>query len=138
MRLTKQYALFLTLLLGTLLITAARTAAQQPGKPTERVLLNFVINYSPASDPSGGLISDSAGNLYGVTTAGGKGDGGLGYGTVFEMSPTANGGWKPKSLYQFQAGTDAQDHSRQQSERHDRRHVQRHAGSVHGRVRHIH
>jgi uncharacterized repeat protein (TIGR03803 family) len=108
MRLTKQYALFLTLLLGTLLIAAAHTAAQPPGKPTEKVLLNFVINYSAASGPSGGLISDAAGNLFGVTTGGGKGDGGLGYGTVFEMSPTAKGGWKAKSLYQFQAGTDGQ------------------------------
>jgi uncharacterized repeat protein (TIGR03803 family) len=107
MRLTKQYALFVALLLGTLL--AGDMAAQQPGKPTEKVLLNFVINYSAASGPSGGLISDAAGNFYGVTTGGGKGDGGLGYGTVFEMSPTAAGGWKPKSLYQFQAGTDGQN-----------------------------
>lgn len=108
MRLAKQYALFLTLLLATILMTAIHAAAQQPAQPTEKILVNFTINYSPASSPSGGLISDAAGNLYGVTTGGGKGDGGLGYGTVFELSPTANGGWKPKSLYQFQVGTDGQ------------------------------
>lgn len=108
MRIAKQYALFLTLLLATILMTVIHPAAQQPVKPTEKILLNFTINYSAASAPSGGLISDAAGNLYGVTTGGGKGDGGLGYGTVYELSPTAGGGWKAKSLYQFQAGTDGQ------------------------------
>jgi len=97
----------LTLLLATSFMTPTLAAAQSP-TATEKVLVNFTINYSPASSPSGGLISDAAGNLYGVTTGGGKGDGGLGYGTVYELSPTANGGWKPKSLYQFQAGTDGQ------------------------------
>jgi uncharacterized repeat protein (TIGR03803 family) len=108
MRFTKQYALYLALFLATILMTVIHAAAQQPAQPTETILLNFAINYSSASSPSGGLISDAAGNLYGVTTGGGKGDGGLGYGTVYELSPAAGGGWKPKSLYQFQTGTDGQ------------------------------
>ena len=108
MQLAKHYALHPTLFLATILMTVVHAAAQQPAQPTEKILVNFTINYSPASSPSGGLISDAAGNLYGVTTGGGKGDGGLGYGAVYELSPTAGGGWKPKSLYQFQAGTDGQ------------------------------
>jgi uncharacterized repeat protein (TIGR03803 family) len=108
MQLAKQYALYLTLFLATILMTVIHAAAQQLAQPTEKILLNFTINYSAASSPSGGLISDAAGNLYGVTTGGGKGDGGLGYGTVYELSPTTGGGWKAKSLYQFQAGTDGQ------------------------------
>jgi uncharacterized repeat protein (TIGR03803 family) len=108
MQLAKKYALYLTLFVSTILMTVIHAAAQPPAQPTETILLNFTINYSAASSPSGGLISDATGNLYGVTNRGGKGAGGLGYGTVYELSPTANGGWKAKSLYQFQAGTDGQ------------------------------
>ena len=108
MQITKQHALFLTLLLAMTLIMVMHAAAQQPAQPTEKILVNFTSNQSPANSPSGGLISDAAGNLYGITTKGGKGNGGLGYGTVYELSPTAGGGWKAKSLYQFQAGTDGE------------------------------
>ncbi len=53
---------------------------------------------SPAS-PSGGLVFDSAGNLYGVT---GGGSGGIwGYGTVYELSPSSTGYWKETTLYSF-------------------------------------
>jgi uncharacterized repeat protein (TIGR03803 family) len=44
-----------------------------------------------------GLIFDSAGNLYGTTQNGGH----FGMGTVFELSPTANGSWKRKVLHHF-------------------------------------
>jgi uncharacterized repeat protein (TIGR03803 family) len=36
--------------------------------------------------PEGTLISDAAGNLYGTTWVGGPGNGGEGYGTVFEVA----------------------------------------------------
>ena len=44
----------------------------------------------------GGLIFDSAGNLYGTTSAGGSGGGG----TVFELSPSGDT-WTFKLLYSF-------------------------------------
>jgi uncharacterized repeat protein (TIGR03803 family) len=47
-------------------------------------------------EPEGGLMLDSAGNLYGTTTGGGSGGGG----TVFELTPS-NGGWTFKTLYSF-------------------------------------
>jgi uncharacterized repeat protein (TIGR03803 family) len=47
--------------------------------------------------PSGGLIFDSLGNLYGTTSIGGSGGGG----TVFELSPS-NGSWTFNTLYSFQ------------------------------------
>jgi uncharacterized repeat protein (TIGR03803 family) len=53
-----------------------------------------------ACEPYGRLVFDAAGNLYGTTFAGGS----LGMGTVFELSPTAGGGWSESVLYSF-AGT---------------------------------
>jgi len=52
----------------------------------------------------GGLVLDKAGHLYGVTEMGGT----AGYGTIFELS-RAGGSWKKTILYNFAAGTDAQD-----------------------------
>jgi uncharacterized repeat protein (TIGR03803 family) len=46
----------------------------------------------------GGLITDSAGNLYGTTAGGGTGHGG----TIFEFSPpVSSGGWTETVLYNF-------------------------------------
>jgi uncharacterized repeat protein (TIGR03803 family) len=63
------------------------------GNWTEEVLYNF--SGSPdAGYSTAGLIFDAAGNLYGTTQDGGTyclpSDG---CGTVFELSPTAGGGW---------------------------------------------
>src|SRR5579863_6677686 len=61
-----------------------------------------------ASVPTGGLIIDGAGNLYGVTGYGGTGDCILvgvpaGCGTVYELSPPAQKGglWTETILYSF-------------------------------------
>jgi len=77
------------------------TAAAQPGAATEKTVLNFPASGALGNTPGFGLISDAAGNLYGVTT-----DGGFGYGSVYELSPTGNGGWTATSLYLFQPGED--------------------------------
>lgn len=66
---------------------------------TETVLLDFTHNVNGA-DPRGGLVMDAAGNLYGTTTAGG-GNSGVDYGTVFELSPMAGGGWMETILHIF-------------------------------------
>jgi len=47
----------------------------------ETVLQNF--DYSDGGDPIGGLVRDSAGNLYGTTYDGGA----SGYGVVFKLTP---------------------------------------------------
>lgn len=71
---------------------------------TEKILHSF--NTAPNKDgytPYGGVILDSAGNLYGTTATGGV------YirGTVFELMPQAGGGWKEKILHNFDDnGTD--------------------------------
>ncbi len=64
------------------------------GKWTETVLYRFA--YSDGVNPTGKLIFDSAGNLYGVTLKGGLNLGGV----LFELSPSA-GTWTQKILYSF-------------------------------------
>jgi len=48
--------------------------------------------------PGGGLIFDSAGNLYGTTISGG---GAKGWGTVFKLSPGVHGTWTETVLHIF-------------------------------------
>jgi uncharacterized repeat protein (TIGR03803 family) len=68
---------------------------------TEKVLYSFQGG-SDGSSPLSGLISDSAGNLYGTTLTGGTN----GLGTVFELIHS-NGGWTEKVLHNFNYnGTD--------------------------------
>jgi len=68
------------------------------GAWTETVLYSFCAQAKCAdgNTPSGALIFDSLGNLYGTTTAGGAD----GAGTVYELSP-AQGGWTETVLYSF-------------------------------------
>jgi uncharacterized repeat protein (TIGR03803 family) len=74
----------------------------------ERVLHSFANGTDGAYPVYGALIFDAAGNLYGTTSSGGtyscQGNGGCG--TVFELSPTASGGWTETVLYDFGRGTD--------------------------------
>jgi uncharacterized repeat protein (TIGR03803 family) len=63
--------------------------------------------------PSGGVIADTAGNIYGTASYGGTGDCVLlgikgGCGTVFELSPpqTKGGQWTYTTLYSFKGGKD--------------------------------
>jgi len=69
---------------------------------TESVLYAFTGG-SDGATPNGGLIWDSAGNLYGTTGAGGT----SGKGTVFELSPPAAGltDWTETVLHSFEGGT---------------------------------
>ncbi len=83
-----------------LILLGSRSAATQK-KVKESVLYSFQSNGQDAYNPQAGLIFDSAGNLYGTTSAGGSG----GDGAVFELSPQS-GGWSETVLYSFQGGTD--------------------------------
>ena len=76
---------------------------------TEQVIYNFTgySNISDGARPSGALVFDSKGNLYGVTEGGGSSGTTSGAGTVFELIPNSNGTWSEKILYSFGGGTDA-------------------------------
>jgi uncharacterized repeat protein (TIGR03803 family) len=80
---------------------------------TEKILFGFSGNNG--AQPSGGLIIDGNGNLYGVTAYGGSGTclllgGDVGCGVVYELSPPLQKGgqWTYSILYNFQGGSDGQ------------------------------
>lgn len=63
----------------------------------ETVLHSFKADGKDGTLPDGGLVFDSAGDLYGTTTGGGHGANGA----VFELIPKAGGGWKEKIVHSF-------------------------------------
>ncbi len=65
---------------------------------TKTILYNFAGGNDGAF-PFGGVVLDSAGNLYGSTTYGGSAGGG----TIFELSPSS-GGWAQSTLCSFGKG----------------------------------
>lgn len=68
----------------------------------ETILYSFTGG-ADGNGPSGGLIFDDAGNLYGTTRSGGIQNPSCveACGTVFELSPNSNGGWTETVLYAF-------------------------------------
>jgi hypothetical protein len=77
------------------------------GSWAETILHNFTGGASDGSNPLAGVTLDSAGNIYGTTAWGGSvGNGGSGYGTVFELSPSSGGTWTENILYAFTGGSD--------------------------------
>jgi len=79
------------------------------GKWTETVVHRFTGKGTDGQSPTGGLAFDKAGNLWGTTFIGGVGKSstcgdtnGAGFcGTVFELTPNANGTWTESTLYSF-------------------------------------
>lgn len=76
------------------------TVFVQSPNGTETVLHNFGTG-NDGQTPLGNLVIDSAGNLYGTTSAGGT----YGMGMVFELSPNGT----ETVLYNFGSGTDGQN-----------------------------
>jgi uncharacterized repeat protein (TIGR03803 family) len=65
------------------------------------VIHSFHGGAADGSYPVGGLVVDSAGNLYGTTASGGPGCQGAGCGIVFELS-RSGAGWIESVIHQFQ------------------------------------
>jgi hypothetical protein len=87
-------------ILAVLVLAIAARAADK-----EKVLRNFTGGRDGANSPAG-LIVDTAGNLYGTTFSGGVSGCYSGCGVVFELMPSANGGWKETVLHAFAGGKD--------------------------------
>lgn len=76
-----------TLAIFAVLIFAASARAAET-----KTLHSF--DYPDGVNPLSGLVMDAAHNLYGTTSIGGT----AGFGTVFELSPDGQGGWKETDL----------------------------------------
>jgi uncharacterized repeat protein (TIGR03803 family) len=78
---------------------------------TKNVLYSFK-GRADGWQPLATLLSDSAGNLYGVTSNGGGNTActySLGCGTVFVLRRNGDGTWTQKTLYSFAGGSDGQN-----------------------------
>ena len=73
----------------------------------EKVLHDFQA-IPDGSQPAGGVIFDSAGNLYGTTYDGGAEGCHIACGTVFQLQPQGGGVWTENILYVFK-GNDGND-----------------------------
>ena len=82
--------------IGAILVPAALGAGKY------KVLHNFGAS-NDGNFPSGPLLVDKAGNLYGAT---GGGPGEYGYGIVFELKHHANGTWAEEVLHDLTGGSD--------------------------------
>ncbi len=80
--------------------TAYELSPASGGAWTEKVLYSFGVYTGDGTEPYGGVIFDSKGNLYGTTNAGGAN----GQGAVFELSPGSGGAWTEKLIYSFKGG----------------------------------
>ncbi len=78
------------------ILTAGSSVAAQTG-----TVLYAFTGGSDGGQPFARLTADGAGNFYGTTAVGG-----LGYGTVFELSPNGSGGWTETVLHAFTGGAD--------------------------------
>jgi hypothetical protein len=68
----------------------------------EKILHRFTDG-NDGGNPSGGLILDARGSLYGAAGGGGSGNG---FGVVFRLTQSQHGKWNEISLYSFQGGND--------------------------------
>jgi uncharacterized repeat protein (TIGR03803 family) len=75
--------------------TVFKLTSSSNGSWTESVLHSFVS--TEGTNPTDSLVFDSAGNLYGTTSA----DSAAGGGTVFQLIPQTDGSWKESVLHQF-------------------------------------
>jgi uncharacterized repeat protein (TIGR03803 family) len=81
--------------------TVFELSPRSDGSWKETVLYNFAGS-SDGGLPQGGVIFDSAGNLYGTTSYGGAHETNtVNGGTIFELTPQEGGGWKKSILYSF-------------------------------------
>lgn len=87
--------------------TVFRLTPERNGQWNETVL-HYFTGGGDGCSPSGNLLFDTAGNLYGTASGNGDVDGPCNDGTVFEISPGANGSWTFKVLYTFKGGSDGE------------------------------
>jgi len=83
-----------------LMIRPPATVPRSVLSPWQETVLRTYVKREDGC-PTGNLVRDTAGNLYGVTQSGGPN----GWGSVFELSPSGSG-WTENILYAFQGQAD--------------------------------
>jgi uncharacterized repeat protein (TIGR03803 family) len=83
----------------TLILASSAWAANK-----EEILYTFTGG-NDGGDPAAQLIFDSSGNAYGTTVVGGTSN----FGTVFKLTPHANGKWTETVLYSFLGEADGKN-----------------------------
>ena len=73
---------------------------QSAGVWSQNLLYSFTGGVNDGMYPASGLVRDSAGNLYGSTSNGGLNNNG----TIFELSPNADGTWSYSIIHNFSYG----------------------------------
>jgi uncharacterized repeat protein (TIGR03803 family) len=86
--------------------TAFELMAKPGGGWVQEVLHSFDENGVDGYFPFGGLVFDSAGNLYGTAYLGGAYSNTFIGGIVFELMPMANGTWTETIVHSFGSGQD--------------------------------
>lgn len=76
--------------------------------PWKQTLVHNFAGGIDGASPTGRLILDASGNLYGTAVNGGDLTtcSGFGCGTVFRLTPTSKGGWRESVLHTFSGGAD--------------------------------
>jgi hypothetical protein len=78
--------------------------APKPSGAWEKTILHvFAFGDNEGQNPYGTLVFDKRGNLYGTTYSGGN------YGTVFQLAPVEEDGWRFKLIHVFEGGLDGGD-----------------------------
>jgi uncharacterized repeat protein (TIGR03803 family) len=82
----------------TIVLAAALTVAMHLSAQTKIKVLHDFGSSNDGNDPSGPLLLDTRGNLYGAT---GGGPGTTGFGIAFALAPQSNGAWSEAILHTF-------------------------------------
>ena len=81
--------------------TVFKLSKDSSGQWMTALLYSFAAT-GDALQPSGPVVADAAGNLYGASESGGS----HGYGAVFQLIPQSTGGYRERVIYSFLAGAD--------------------------------
>jgi hypothetical protein len=81
--------------------TVFELSPSSEGNWSETILHSFNDNGRDGYEPEHGVALDAAGNVYGTTFTGGRGVGGIGLGTIFELTPGADGTWRETIVHNF-------------------------------------
>jgi uncharacterized repeat protein (TIGR03803 family) len=96
----------LTIVIATLTLARGAAGSQLGAKPDRAGAYNILHLFTWAKLPTGNLIFDAEGNLYGTTSDGGSGSGGGCCGAVWKLTRNPKGTWTVSILHAFTGGAD--------------------------------